>query len=87
MLYPSSASTSEIRAFSNGMRAEMPGNPDPNSAIVAMPLEVALRPFSSDALVGEQRAVVWKFAYRTPASAMRRMLGVSTGPPKTSIVP
>ena len=58
---PRSASTSEMNPFSNGMRVEMPGNPELNSAMVAMPLEVALRPVSSEARVGEHRAVVWKF--------------------------
>ena len=76
-----------MKPFSNGIRVEMPGNPELNSAIVAMPFEVALRPVSSDDRVGEHSAVVWKFAYRTPMSAIRRMFGVSTGPPKTSIVP
>ena len=47
-----------------------------------MPLDVALRPVSSDDRVGEHRAVVWKFPNRTPSSAIRRMVGVSTGPPK-----
>jgi hypothetical protein len=61
VLYPRSARTSEINPFSNGIRAEIPGNPAPNSAIVAMPFEVAFRPFSNEARVGEQRAVVWKF--------------------------
>ena len=76
-----------MNPFSNGMRVEMPGNPELNSAMVAMPLLVALRPVSSDDRVGEHSAVVWKFENRTPMSAMRRMFGVSTGPPKTSIVP
>ena len=76
-----------MKPFSNGMRVEIPGKPDENSAMVAMPLLVALRPVSSDARVGEHNAVVWKFANFTPRSAMRRMFGVSTGPPNTSIVP
>ena len=75
-----------MKPFWNGIRVEMPGNPELNSAMVAIPLEVALRPVSSDARVGEHSAVVWKFEYRTPLSAMRRMVGVSTGPPKMSIV-
>lgn len=37
--------------------------------------------------VGEHSAVVWKLAYLTPRSAIRRMVGVVTGPPKMSIVP
>ncbi len=81
VLYPCSASTSETKPFSNGMRVEIPGKPDENSAIVAMPLLVALRPVSRDARVGEQRAVVWKFENTTPRSAMRRMFLHSTGPP------
>src|SRR4249920_1409202 len=76
-----------MNPFSNGIRVEIPGNPELNSAIVAMPFDVALRPVSSDERVGEHNAVVWKFAYRTPISAMRRMFGVCTGPPNTSIVP
>ena len=43
------------------MRVEIPGKPEPNSAIVAIPLEVALRPVSREARVGEHSAVVWKF--------------------------
>ena len=50
-----------MNPFSNGMRVEMPGNPELNSAIVAMPLLVALRPVSNDDRVGEHSAVVWKF--------------------------
>jgi hypothetical protein len=69
------------------MRVEMPGNPELNSAIVAMPFEVAFRPVSSDDRVGEHRAVVWKLEYRTPRSAILRIVGVLAGPPKTSIVP
>ena len=44
-------------------------------------------PVSRDARVGEHRAVVWKFAVAQPR--LRRCgasCGVSTGPPKTSIV-
>jgi len=55
--------------------------------MVAIPFVVALRPVSSDARVGEHRAVVWKFANFTPMSAMRRIAGASTGPPNMSIVP
>src|SRR6478752_26294 len=76
-----------MKPFSNGMRVDTPGNPELNSAIVAMPLLVALRPVSSDDRDGEHNAVVWKFEKHTPISAMRRMFGVSTGPPNTSIVP
>jgi hypothetical protein len=70
-----------MNPFSNGIRVEMPGNPELNSAIVAIPFDVALRPVSSDARVGEHSAVVWKFEYRTPMSAIRLMVGVRTGPP------
>ena len=70
-----------MKPDSNGMRVEMPGKPDENSAMVAMPLVVALRPVSSDARVGEHRAVVWKLENTTPRSAMRRMVLHSTGPP------
>ena len=76
-----------MKPFSNGMRVEIPGKPEENSAIVAMPFEVALRPVSSEARVGEHSAVVWKLAYFTPWSAMRVIVGVRTGPPKLSIVP
>ena len=40
-----------MKPFSNGMRVEMPGNPDANSAMVAMPFEVALRPSILDPAV------------------------------------
>ena len=75
-----------MKPFSNGIRVEMPGNPDANSAMVAMPFEVAFRPVSSDARVGEHSAVVWKLENVTPISWMRRMFGHSTGPPYRSIV-
>jgi len=75
-----------MKPFSNGIRVEMPGNPEANSAIVAIPFDVALRPVSSDARVGEQSAVVWKLANFTPRSASLRMFGQSTGPPKMSMV-
>ncbi len=87
VLYPCSSSTSEMKPFSNGIRVEMPGNPELNSAIVAIPFDVAFRPVSSDARVGEHRAVVWKLPYRTPAFAIRLIVGVRTGPPKQSMVP
>ena len=51
-----------MNPFSNGIRVEIPGKPELNSAMVAMPLVVALRPVSSDARVGEHSAVVWKLA-------------------------
>ena len=47
-----------MNPFSKGIRVEMPGKPDANSAIVAMPFDVALRPVSSDARVGEQQPVL-----------------------------
>ncbi len=87
MFHPRSARTSETNPFSNGMWVLMPGNPELNSAMVAIPLVVALRPVSSDARVGEHSAVVWKFEYFTPRSAIRRIVGVSIGPPKMSILP
>ena len=76
-----------MNPLSNGIRVEMPGNPDANSAIVAIPFVVAFRPVSSEARVGEHRAVVWKLPNRTPRSAMRCIVGVLMGPPKTSIAP
>jgi len=87
VFHPRSFSTSEMRPFSNGMRAENPGKPAEASVMHAMLFEVALRPVSRHERVGEQSAVVWKFAYLRPMSAMRRMVGVSIGPPKTSIAP
>ncbi len=76
-----------MNPFSNGMRVEIPGNPELNSAIVAIPFDVAFRPVSNEARVGEHSAVVWKLEYRTPRSAIRLIVGVRTGPPKQSIVP
>src|SRR5580693_2067420 len=62
------------------------GKPSVNSSIIAMPTVVALRPVSSDARVGEHRAVVWNCDSRTPRSAMRVIAGISTRPPKQSHV-
>src|ERR1700743_3381128 len=62
------------------------GKPSVNSSIIAMPTVVALRPVSSDARVGEHRAVVWNCDSRTPRSAIRVMAGISTRPPKQSHV-
>ena len=76
-----------MKPLSNGIRVEMPGKPEANSAIVAMPFVVALRPVSSDARVGEHRAVVWKLPKRTPRLAIRCIVGVLIGPPNTSIAP
>jgi hypothetical protein len=56
-----SARTSEMKPFSNGMRVEMPGNPDANSAIVAIPFDVAFRPVNNDKRVVEHSAVVWSW--------------------------
>src|ERR1700730_3279251 len=47
-----------------------------------MPAEWWLRPVSSAALVGEQRAVVWKRLYFSPAAASFSAFGVWQGPPK-----
>jgi hypothetical protein len=59
---PRSLSTSAIVPFSNGIRAEKPGNPADASVMHAMLLLVALRPLSRLERVGEHNAVVWKFA-------------------------
>jgi hypothetical protein len=53
----------------------------------AMLLLVAFRPLRRLDLVGEHSAVVWKFEYRSPESAIRFIVGVSMGPPKTSMAP
>jgi hypothetical protein len=87
VFHPCSFRTSAIVPFSNGMRAEKPGKPAAASVMHAMLFDVALRPLSSDERVGEHSAVVWKFEYRSPLSAIRRIVGVSIGPPKTSIAP
>src|SRR5439155_9535857 len=47
-----------------------------------MPAEWWLRPVSSAARVGEQRAVVWKRLYFSPAAANFSAFGVWQGPPK-----
>jgi hypothetical protein len=47
----------------------------------AIPLVVWLRPVSRHERVGEHSAVVWKFVYLRPLSAMRLMFGVSIIPP------
>ena len=51
----------------------------------AMPFVVWLRPVSRHDRVGEQSAVVWKFVYVSPRSAIRLMFGVSISPPNGSI--
>src|SRR5690242_14891342 len=68
------------------MRPLQLGNPSVNSSMVAMPTVVALRPVSSEARVGEHSAVVWNCDSRTPRSAIRLMVGISTKPPKQSHV-
>ena len=76
-----------MKPLSNGIRVEMPGKPEANSAMVAMPLVVALRPVSSEARVGEHSAVVWKLANFTPVSRdAAPCSGTRTGPPKVSMV-
>ena len=47
------------------------GNPDAASVMQAMLLVVWLRPVSRHERVGEHSAVVWKFVYLRPRSAMR----------------
>src|SRR6478752_1955643 len=47
-----------------------------------MPTVWWLRPESSAARVGEQRAVVWKRLYFRPFCARRSAVGVAHGPPK-----
>jgi len=59
--------------------------PDAASVIVAIPLVVWLRPVIRHERVGEHRAVVWKFVYVRPRSAIRLMFGVSIIPPNGSI--
>src|SRR5262249_59641052 len=51
----------------------------------AIPFVVWFRPVIRQERVGEQRAVVWKFVYVSPRSAIRLMLGVSIKPPNGSI--
>ena len=53
--------------------------------IVPMPFVVWLRPVIRHERVGEHSAVVWKFVYSRPRSAIRLMFGVSIRPPKGSI--
>ena len=61
------------------------GKPDAASVMQAIPFVVWLRPVRRQERVGEQSAVVWKFVYVRPASAIRLMLGVSISPPNGSI--
>jgi hypothetical protein len=61
VFHPRSLRTSEMRPFSNGMRAEHPGKPAAPSVMHAMLFDVALRPLSRLERAGEHSAVVWKF--------------------------
>src|SRR5215213_5560955 len=72
-------------AHSNGMWPFAFGNPDVASVMHPMPLVVWFRPVMRQERVGEQSAVVWKFVYVSPRSAIRLMFGVSTSPPYGSI--
>ncbi len=76
-----------MNPFSGGIRHEMFGKPSENSPIVPIPLLCALRPVSRQERVGEHNAVVWNCVNRTPASATRRMLGISIKPPYKSHEP
>src|SRR3954447_25975705 len=82
---PRSPSTSATVPHSNGMCPFELGKPDDASVIVAMPFVVWLRPVIRQDRVGEHRAVVWKFVYVRPLSAIRLMFGVSIRPPNGSI--
>src|SRR3954471_4014093 len=61
------------------------GNPDAASVIVAIPLVVWFRPVIRQDRVGEHSAVVWKFVYVSPRSAIRLTFGASTSPPYGSM--
>ena len=82
---PRSPSTSAMFAHSNGMWPFAFGNPDVASVMQAMLFVVWLRPVIRQDRVGEQSAVVWKFVYISPCSAIRLMFGVSISPPNGSI--
>jgi hypothetical protein len=82
---PRSPSTSAIVAHSNGICPFELGKPDAASVMVAIPFVVWFRPVIRHDLVGEQSAVVWKFVYVSPCSAIRLMFGVSIIPPNGSI--
>src|SRR6266404_311056 len=64
-----------------------PGAPVAISVIPPMPAEWWLRPVSSAARVGEQRAVVWKRLYFSPVAASFSAFGVWQGPPKALAEP
>ena len=81
MFQPRSPSTSAIVAHSNGMCPFEFGKPDAASVMHAIPFVVWLRPVSRHDRVGEHSAVVWKFVYMRPWSAIRLMFGVSISPP------
>ena len=85
MFQPRSPSTSAIVAHSNGMCPLELGKPDAASVMLAIPFVVWLRPVSRHERVGEHSAVVWKFVYVRPCSAIRLMFGVSISPPNGSI--
>src|SRR5262245_37902506 len=55
--------------------------------MLAIPQVWWLRPVSSAARVGEQRAVVWKWLYLSPRLATRSKFGVGIGPPKVLVAP
>lgn len=73
-----------MKPFSGGMRHEVLGNPSANSPTTVIPLVPALRPVSRHDRVGEHRAVVWNWEKVIPASAIRRIFGISISPPNTS---
>src|SRR3954454_16782768 len=61
------------------------GNPEVASVMQPIALVVWLRPVIRHERVGEHSAVVWKFVYRRPRSAILLMFGVSIRPPNGSI--
>ena len=81
VLQPRSPSTSGAIAHSSGMCPFAFGKPDDASAMHAIPFVVWLRPVSRHDRVGEHSAVVWKFVYFRPLSAIRLMFGTSIVPP------
>src|SRR3954447_25898590 len=58
-----------------------PGADVASSVITPIPTVWWLRPVSRAALVGAQRAVVWKRLYFSPPAASRSAVGVAHGPP------
>jgi hypothetical protein len=81
VLHPRSPSTSGAIAHSGGMCPLAFGKPDDASEMQAIPFVVWLRPVRRHERVGEHSAVVWKFVYVRPLSAMRLMFGTSIAPP------